>query len=87
MLQSALLILLSGLSYFIFYKEEVDDFQYNIKRGLIGVALVFLAFGLVQVQLFQVQVQLIFTLMSHLVSHRHGMSHFIDPTLLYGALY
>ena len=45
---SALLLLLSGLSYFIFYKEEVDDFEYNIKRGLIGVALVFIAFGFVQ---------------------------------------
>ena len=42
---SALLLLLSCLSYFIFYKEEVDDFEYNIKRGLIGVSLVFIAFG------------------------------------------
>jgi len=45
---SALLLLLSCLSYFIFYKEEVDDFEYNIKRGLIGVSLVFIAFGVVQ---------------------------------------
>jgi len=45
---SALLLLLSGLSYFIFYEEEVDDLEYNIKRGLIGVFIVFIAFGVTQ---------------------------------------
>lgn len=43
---SALLIILSCVSYFAFYKEEIDDFSYNMKRGLIAVALNFLAFGL-----------------------------------------
>ena len=42
---SALLIMLSFVSYFALYKEEIDDFNFNMKRGLIAVALNFLAFG------------------------------------------
>jgi len=45
---SALLIILSCVSYFAFYSEESDDFSFNIKRGLIAVSLNFLAFGVTQ---------------------------------------